>query len=144
MYQHFSDKHPRFRGTLNMDPCHRRPNWADWNIRRHGLSEMKLETGLLISVRKGPFRGSGNKHKLQSTMKNYYATRCADDPVFRFMYEDIVRALSDGILPAGFGSEGHIASTFERTKLCPFWHTSGVQYKRARWSDWHHNIPVLI
>lgn len=108
------------RGHCWFDPPHRRFNNWQGDVKRTGAQAMRLETSLVMSIRKGPWSGASTYWKLHKTAQQYFDTFDHHEELFGLLYEDIVVDLNEGRVPGGRGTDAHMASTWEACKQCPF------------------------
>eukprot|EP00971_Amphidinium_carterae_P234034 4644177-Amphidinium_carterae.3 len=69
------------RGSCWHDPFHRRRNWFARDLRRCQAWEMRLETDLIMSCRKGPWLKSANFFKLSKTAEEYWQKSSEGQPL---------------------------------------------------------------
>lgn len=132
------------RGTCMPDPHHRRHTWWLNDVRATGAQNMKLETALLLSFRKGPWSGASNFSRLSAAAEDYFKHSTSDTcNIFAFLYEDIVLDMFPGESISNKGSGAHMSHTFECVKECPFWHLKGGKVKRSQWFQWQQEAPTL-
>ena len=131
------------RGCVWSDPPHRRFNWWLQDVKNTGVSEMKMETTLLMSFRKGPWSGAANFWKVQRTAEDYFTHSTGECPIFAFLYDNICTDIFEGRQQFNQGSLEHIRTVWDSIKLCPYFHRKGSKIKRSRWFQWNHEVPEL-
>lgn len=125
------------------DPAHRRFNWWGRDVRRTGCQDMRLETTIVMSIRKGPWSGAANYWKLRKCAARFFSTRTHADQVYTLLYDDICKDRYKNKPPAAVGSVEHMRETFEWARTCPAFFKKGGKVKRSRFFDWSHNCPEL-
>ncbi|CAK0837422.1 unnamed protein product, partial [Prorocentrum cordatum] len=111
--KHIAYGHGKVRGTFGNDPSHRR--WGNTlnSLSAAGLTLLKLEAGLVQTFLLGPWHMDGNFRKVEEAAQEWHASSDHRDLLFVHLYPRIVRDLNQGVLPAEFGSDERIKSTWD-------------------------------
>ena len=131
------------RGADWYEVLHRRCNYFERDLKLTGAFSMRLETSLVMSIRKGPFQGCANFMKLQFTATWYFRSRNESDTMFAFLYDEICDNWWPNKSIPTRGSRAHMKEVWLMCQTCPYFHKTGSIIKRSRFFDWCHNVGEL-
>ena len=124
------------RGSEKCDPPHRHVRNRETAINRSGCAFVKVEFGVVFSFVRGPWKSEANLQLVQEGAKELFRNFDENVIVFNMVYERISRARNGGLLPLGFGTEGHTRATWLSTPdgriLTGLWE----EYATNRWACW--------
>lgn len=121
------------RGSLDIDPPHRRHNNALWSLAQANLTWAKLEMQLLQCFSAAPWGGSAHFHSLKGASQEFFSNRQATWDLFAARYARISWQLHQGRLPPDAFSPDHMAFVWDLCQECWCFLRKGTRTRGGRW-----------
>ena len=120
-------------GTEAPDFTHRRVRTAENALSQSQLSFAKKEYEIVLSYLDGPFHSHANYQEFVALFKEMRKTYTWKNAFFLSVYAWYVFIKHKGKVPKGFGTQEHMALTWDDMAFSKLLETISVHYSRGRW-----------